>query len=53
MMSGLSRFLPVRKLSDDEYMATLEKRQGEIDKRLKEIEVEELRFYEASLADRE
>ena len=50
MMSGLSRFLPVRKLSDDEYMATLEKRRGEIDKRLGEIEKEEMRFYEASIA---
>ena len=49
MMSGLSSFLPVRKLSDDEYASTLEKRRGEIDKRLKEIAVEEMRFYEASL----
>ncbi|OCF42023.1 hypothetical protein I317_04109 [Kwoniella heveanensis CBS 569] len=45
MMTSLSKFLPVRKLSDDEYIATLEKKRADVDKRLKEIDDEEKRMY--------
>ncbi|WVQ96744.1 hypothetical protein IAU59_003851 [Kwoniella sp. CBS 9459] len=45
MMTSLSKFLPVRKLSDDEYLATLEKKRADVDKRLGEIEDEERRMY--------
>lgn len=48
IMAGLSHFLPVRKLSDDEYLATLEKKRAELDKRLKAIEEEEVKLYELS-----
>ncbi|KAK8858517.1 hypothetical protein IAR55_002744 [Kwoniella newhampshirensis] len=45
MMSGLSKFLPVRKLSNEEYLEQLEKKRADVDKRLKEIEDEEKRMY--------
>ncbi|WVF69242.1 hypothetical protein IAT40_004018 [Kwoniella sp. CBS 6097] len=45
MMTSLSKFLPVRKLSDDEYIATLEKKRADVDKRLREIDEEEKRMY--------
>jgi hypothetical protein len=47
-MRGMSRFLPVRQLSDEEYMATLEKRRREIDGRLRDIEAEEVRLFESA-----
>jgi len=40
--------LPVRKLSDDEYLATLEKKRADLDKRLNAIEEEEVKLYELS-----
>lgn len=48
IMQGMTRFLPVRKLSDDEYLATLEKKRADLDKRLSLIDEEELRLFEAS-----
>jgi hypothetical protein len=48
IMKGLSHALPIRQLSDEEYLATLEKKKRDVAKRLGEIEVEELRLYEAS-----
>lgn len=45
-MSSLTKVLPVRKLSNEEYLATLEKKRAEVDKRLKEIAEEEMRMYE-------
>ncbi|WWD18406.1 hypothetical protein CI109_102856 [Kwoniella shandongensis] len=46
MMKGLSKFLPVRKLTDDEYLEQLQKKRDDVDKRLREIEDEEKRMYE-------
>ncbi|ADV21777.1 hypothetical protein I305_01820 [Cryptococcus gattii E566] len=46
MMSSLIKVLPVRKLTNEEYLATLEKKRAEVDKRLKEIAEEEMRMYE-------
>lgn len=46
MMSNLAKVLPVRKLSNEEYLATLEKKRAEVDKRLEEIAEEEIRMYE-------
>ncbi|WVO19168.1 uncharacterized protein IAS62_000446 [Cryptococcus decagattii] len=46
IMSSLTKVLPVRKLSNEEYLATLEKKRAEVDKRLKEIAEEEMRMYE-------
>lgn len=45
-MSNLAKVLPVRKLSNEEYLATLEKKRAEVDKRLEEIAEEEIRMYE-------
>jgi hypothetical protein len=50
MIRGLSTFLPVWKLSDEEYLALLQKKKGDVEKRLKEIEVEEMRIFEADQA---
>ncbi|WVQ80510.1 hypothetical protein IAT38_002615 [Cryptococcus sp. DSM 104549] len=44
---GLSKILPVRKISNEEYLATLEKRKASIQKRLGEIEDEERMMFEA------
>ncbi|OWZ57632.1 hypothetical protein C349_03070 [Cryptococcus neoformans var. grubii Br795] len=46
MMSSFTKILPVRKLSNEEYLATLEKKRADVDKRLKEIAEEEMRMYE-------
>ncbi|WWC88753.1 uncharacterized protein L201_003666 [Kwoniella dendrophila CBS 6074] len=45
MMNSLTKILPVRKLSNDEYIQTLEKKKQDIEKRLKEIDDEEERMY--------
>jgi len=50
MIRGLSTFLPVWKLEDEEYLALLLKKKGDVAKRLKEIEAEELRIFEADQA---
>jgi hypothetical protein len=46
VLNTLGTFLPVRKLTDEEYLATLEKRRFQIGARLKEIEREEIRIFE-------
>ncbi|WVQ72869.1 hypothetical protein IAR50_002430 [Cryptococcus sp. DSM 104548] len=46
MMTSLSTFLPVRKLTNEEYLETLEKKKEGVEKRLKEIADEEVRMYE-------
>lgn len=48
MIRGLSTFLPVRKLSDDDYLALLNKKKDEVDRRLKEIEQEEWRIFQSA-----
>ena len=50
MIRGLSTFLPVWKLEDEEYLALLLKKKGDVERRLKEIEAEELRIFEADQA---
>lgn len=47
MIRGLSTFLPVWKLSDEDYLALLLKKKGDVERRLGEIEAEELRIFEA------
>jgi len=47
IMAGVTAVLPVRKLSDEEYLAALEKKRAEVDKRLEEIEDEERRIFES------
>ncbi|WWC70683.1 uncharacterized protein I206_104634 [Kwoniella pini CBS 10737] len=46
MMNSLTKFLPVRKLTNEEYIQTLEKKKDDINKRLKEIDEEEKRMYD-------
>ncbi|WWC62479.1 uncharacterized protein I303_105075 [Kwoniella dejecticola CBS 10117] len=46
MMNSLTKFLPVRKLTNEEYIQTLEKKRADVDKRLKEIDEEEKRMYD-------
>ncbi|WVR06280.1 hypothetical protein IAU60_003310 [Kwoniella sp. DSM 27419] len=46
MMGSLSKVLPVRKLTNNEYLETLEKKRAEVDRRLKEIDDEEKRMYD-------
>ncbi|ODN95269.1 hypothetical protein L198_04659 [Cryptococcus wingfieldii CBS 7118] len=46
MMTSLSTFLPVRKLTNQEYLETLEKKKEGVETRLKEIADEEVRMYE-------
>lgn len=48
MIRGLSTFLPVRKLSDEDYLALLVKKRNEVDRRLKEIEEEEWRIFQSA-----
>jgi hypothetical protein len=48
MIRGLSTFLPVWKLSDEDYLALLLKKKGDVERRLKEIEGEEMRIFESS-----
>lgn len=48
MIRGLSTFLPVRKLIDDDYLALLNKKKNEVDRRLKEIEQEEWRIFQSA-----
>lgn len=54
IMRTLSTFLPIQNLSDEEYLEALERKKGEVEKRLLEIEREEGRIYEyASRGGRE
>lgn len=46
----LEKVSPVRQISDDEYLETLEKRRREIDKRLAEIQEEEELLFSRSQA---
>ena len=48
IMGALSAFLPVKKLSDEEYLAVLERKRREVDERLEEIQKEELKIFESS-----
>ncbi|RXK41602.1 hypothetical protein M231_01101 [Tremella mesenterica] len=48
ILSSLSSFLPIRQLSNEAYLETLQRKRSEVDKRLKEIEEEELRIFESS-----
>lgn len=48
MIRGLATVLPVRKVSDDDYLALLIKKRNEVERRLKEIEQEEWRIYETA-----
>ena len=45
MMRWLSAVLPVRKLSDTEYMTKLEEKRREIDEKLRVLETEEERLF--------
>jgi len=50
----MSTFLPIEKLSDEKYLAALERKRTEVDDRLVEIEREEVRIYDyASRGGRE
>jgi hypothetical protein len=46
MIRGLSTFLPVWKLSDEDYLALLLKKKGDVERRLTQIQEEELRIFE-------
>jgi hypothetical protein len=46
ILTTLSTFLPIQKLSDQEYLEALQRKRGEVDTRLAEIEREEGRIYE-------
>ncbi|GFZ45293.1 hypothetical protein JCM24511_03019 [Saitozyma sp. JCM 24511] len=46
IMGFMSAVLPVRRLSDDEYLAALEKQRKEVDGRLREIATEEEKIFE-------
>jgi hypothetical protein len=48
IMKGLSHALPIRQLSDEEYLATLEKKRRDVNKRVAQIEEEELKLYMAT-----
>ncbi|KAL1412951.1 hypothetical protein Q8F55_000700 [Vanrija albida] len=48
ILGTLSGFLPVRKLTDDDYLATLERKRADVDKRLAEIDAEQLTMFERS-----
>jgi hypothetical protein len=47
MIRGLSSFLPVRKLSDEDYLALMLRKKEDVERRLREIEQEEMRIFEA------
>ncbi len=54
ILSSMSTFLPIEKLSDEKYLAALERKRTEVDDRLVEIEREEVRIYDyASRGGRE
>lgn len=53
VLSSLSSFLPVRKLTDDDYLATLERKRADVDKRLAEIDAEQLTMFERSAANQQ
>ena len=42
----MSTFLPIQKLSDEDYLQALQKRRNQVDTRLRDIEREEVRIYE-------
>ena len=46
ILGTLSTFLPIQKLSDEEYLSALMRKRAEVDKRLAEIENEEKRIYD-------
>ncbi|TXT13509.1 hypothetical protein VHUM_00876 [Vanrija humicola] len=46
ILGKLSSFLPVRKLTDEDYLATLERKRADVDKRLAEIDAEQLTMFE-------
>jgi hypothetical protein len=45
LMGVLSHVLPVRRLSDEDYLASLEKKRGEVDRRIAEIDEEQLAMW--------
>ena len=51
IMSTMSTFLPIRKISDEEYLSALERRRQAMDERIAEIESEEGRMYDAMTRD--
>lgn len=50
-MEAMGHLMPIKKLSDEEYLEGLVKRQKEVNERLADIEVEEVRLYEAMNGD--
>jgi len=48
MLEKLTAGLPIKKITDEEYLATMEKRKRDIAKRLKEIDREQLALFERS-----
>lgn len=50
VLDALTNVLPIRRISDDEFVATMEKRNGEIEKRLAEIEREQAALFERAAA---
>jgi hypothetical protein len=46
LLRGISTILPVQRLTDDEYLALMERKRREVDKRLREIDAEEIRIFE-------
>ncbi|CAK9783476.1 hypothetical protein CC85DRAFT_329651 [Cutaneotrichosporon oleaginosum] len=45
VMSVLSHILPVKRLSDEDYLASLEKKRAEVDRRIAEIDSEQLAMW--------
>ncbi|BEI82431.1 hypothetical protein CcaverHIS002_0302990 [Cutaneotrichosporon cavernicola] len=45
MMGVLSHILPVKKLSDEDYLAGLEKKRNDVDRRIAEIDAEQLAMW--------
>jgi hypothetical protein len=48
VLDKLTAVLPIQRISDDDFVATMEKRKSAIDKRLKEIDQEQLALFERS-----
>lgn len=46
LLRGMSTILPVQRLTDDEYLALLQRKRADVDKRLGEIANEEIRIFD-------
>ena len=49
ILNGMTSFLPIKKIENNEYWDLLQKQRASLEKRLREIEKEEARLYDLTL----